>query len=108
MRYSHYRFNLLTSYSPEINWVIPIAITGGQVDFTLFAIWANNLTNPEGQYVEQVWKDIQYYDEQLTNKTTISIGDFNSNTIWKKGCRGRAQKQPVILLKKMIKLSHIS
>jgi endonuclease/exonuclease/phosphatase family metal-dependent hydrolase len=59
-------------------------VTGGKYDFTLFAIWANNPHDPDGQYVEQTWKAIKHYDVHLTNKQTILIGDFNSNTIWDK------------------------
>ena len=64
--------------------VIPIAVSDGGFDFTLFAIWANNSTDPDGQYITQVWKAINYYDALITNSKTILIGDFNSNTIWDK------------------------
>ena len=62
--------------------IIPIAVTGGHFDFTLYAIWANNPSDPDGQYVEQVWKAIHYYDRHLTRKRTMLVGDFNGNTIW--------------------------
>jgi exonuclease III len=61
--------------------IIPISVTNGQIEYTLYAIWANNPSDPNGQYIEQVWKAINYYDNFLTNKKTILIGDFNSNTI---------------------------
>ena len=50
--------------------------------FVLFAIWANNTQDKNNQYIEQVWKAINHYDEILNNETTILTGDFNSNKIW--------------------------
>jgi len=80
--YSDYRFKLLDTHNPELKMIIPIAVTGEQYDFTLYAIWANNPKDPDGHYIEQVWKAIKHYDNALTNKKTILVGDFNSNTIW--------------------------
>ena len=80
--YSKFRFKLLKTHNPDLRMIIPIAVTGGKYDFILYAVWANNPDDPDGQYVEQVWKAIQHYDNHLTNKKTILIGDFNSNTIW--------------------------
>jgi exodeoxyribonuclease-3 len=80
--YSDFRFKLHRTHNPQIKLVIPIIVTGGRHDFTLFAIWANNPDDPDGQYVEQVWKALHHYDKRLKNKSTILIGDFNSNTIW--------------------------
>ena len=56
----------------------------GNFNFNLFAIWANNPNDPDGQYVTQVWKAIHHYDTAITSSQTILIGDFNSNTIWDK------------------------
>lgn len=80
--YSNYRFKLLDMHNPELKMIIPIAVTGGQYDFTLYAIWANNPGDPDGQYVEQIWKAIHHYNNHLTGKPSILAGDFNSNTIW--------------------------
>ena len=80
--YSNYKFRLHDNYDPAYKMIIPIAITNGEFDFNLFAIWANNPTDPDGQYVEQVWKAIHHYENLLTNNQAILIGDFNSNTIW--------------------------
>jgi len=80
--YSNYRFKVLRNHNPELKMIIPIGVTGGAVDFTLFAIWANNPNDPGGQYVEQVWKAIHHYEKKLKKNPTILIGDFNSNTIW--------------------------
>ena len=80
--YSAYKLRLLDTYDPAIQMIIPIAVTGRDFDFTLYAIWANNPHDPDGQYVEQVWKAINHYDNYMSDKRTILAGDFNSNTIW--------------------------
>lgn len=80
--YSSYRFKLLGNHNPDLQMIIPIAVSGGHFSFNLFAIWANNPTDPDGQYVEQVWKAIHHYRRLLNKTKTILAGDFNSNTIW--------------------------
>ncbi len=80
--YGKFRFSIYNNHRPELQMIIPIAVTGGAVDFTLFAIWANNPTDKDGQYVEQVWKAIHEYEALLKDTKTILAGDFNSNTIW--------------------------
>ncbi|BBE18179.1 hypothetical protein AQPE_2339 [Aquipluma nitroreducens] len=80
--YSNFRFKLLDNHNPELKMIIPIGITGGNYDFTLYAIWANNPKDPDGSYIEQVWKAVLFYDQYLNNKKTMLVGDFNSNTIW--------------------------
>jgi exonuclease III len=82
--YSNFRFSVLDNHNQDLQTIIPIAVTDGQFDFSLFAIWANNPTDRDGQYVEQIWKAIHYYDNLLTDTKTILIGDFNSNSIWDK------------------------
>ncbi len=80
--YSDFRFKVLDIYDDKLKMIVPIAVSNGRVDFTLFAIWANNPNDPDGQYVEQVWKALHRYDALIRNKKTILIGDFNSNSIW--------------------------
>lgn len=82
--YSDYRFELLNSHNPNFKNILPIAVKGGKIDFTLFAIWANNPADKDGAYVTQVWKAIHFYDDLIQEKQTILMGDFNSNTIWDK------------------------
>ncbi len=82
--YSNYKFKLLDQYNPDFKTVAPISVTGGQFDFTLFAIYANNPQDKKNQYIGQVWKAINYYDQILSNGPTILTGDFNSNKIWDK------------------------
>ncbi len=80
--YSDFRFKVLDDHNEEFKMIIPIEVTGGQFDFTLFAIWANNPADKDGHYITQVWKAITHYDNLLSDKRTMLVGDFNSNTIW--------------------------
>src|ERR1035437_2580171 len=65
--YRKFRFKVDESHNPELRMIIPISVTGGDFDFTLYAIWANNPSDPDGHYIEQVWKAIHFYDERLIN-----------------------------------------
>ncbi len=80
--YGKYTLETIEQYNSTIKFVAPIKVNGERFDFLLFAIWANNKTDPDGQYVEQVWKAIHFYDEYLIENNAILIGDFNSNSIW--------------------------
>jgi len=98
--YSDLRFKRMRNHNPELKMVIPVTITGKNYKFNLFAIWANNPTDPDGQYVEQVWKAIHHYKRQLSKKNTVLIGDFNSNTIWDRKYRTGNHSHVVDRLKK--------
>lgn len=81
--FGNYRFKLLKEYNPDFKTIVPILVSDEQTDFILYAICANNPSDKNNQYIEQVWKAINYYDELLQNNIpTILIGDFNSNKIW--------------------------
>jgi len=82
--YSDFRFRVIETHNPELRMIIPIEVTGGEFDFNLYAVWANNPNDHDGHYIVQVWKALNHYESELTNKRTILIGDFNSNTIWDK------------------------
>ena len=96
--YSNFRFTVLDNHNQDLQMIIPIAVTDGQFDFNLFAIWANNPTDRYGQYIEQVWKAVHHYSDLLTDKKTIIIGDFNSNTIWDRKHRKSNHSNVVKLL----------
>jgi exodeoxyribonuclease III len=80
--FSSFRFSVLKVHNEDYKMIIPISVTGGKFDFTLFAIWANNPADPDGHYITQIWKALNYYNNLLSEKPTILMGDFNSNTIW--------------------------
>jgi exodeoxyribonuclease III len=79
--FSDFKFQILDQ-STDFKTIIPISVTGGQLNFNLFAIWANNPSDRDNQYIGQVWKAINYYDQLLGDKISILTGDFNSNKIW--------------------------
>lgn len=80
--YGNFKFTVLDVYNEDFKMIIPIAVTGGSIDFNLFAVWAYNLNDKDGKYITQVWKAIDHYDRLIRDNPTIIIGDFNSNTIW--------------------------
>jgi exodeoxyribonuclease III len=85
--YNGYRLKLIRIHKPEFRMIVPIRVSNPYTSFTLFAIWANNPKDPDGVYVEQVWKAIRHYHKHLKNKQTILAGDFNSNSIWDRKSR---------------------
>jgi exonuclease III len=85
--YGKYHLKLRRNYHAGIQTVVPVAVSGSDYDFTLYAIWAWNPSDPDGRYVEQIWKALHHYDRHLTNKPVILAGDFNSNSIWDKKYR---------------------
>lgn len=96
--YSDFRFTVLDTHNQDLQMIIPIAVTGGQFDFNLFAIWANNPNDRDGQYIEQVWKAVHHYDSLLTDTKTFLVGDFNSNKIWDRKHRESNHSNVVKLL----------
>lgn len=82
--FNGYRLKLLRRHQPAFKTILPIAVTGGTIDLTLFAIWANNPQDKPNQYVGQVWQALHHYEKFIKRKRTILTGDFNSNTIWDK------------------------
>jgi exonuclease III len=82
--YSDYKFELLDKQNTALKNILPLKVSNDNSSFKLLAIWANNPKDNDGAYITQVWKAIHHYDHLLTDKQTIIIGDFNSNTIWDK------------------------
>jgi exodeoxyribonuclease-3 len=80
--YGSFRLKKIRIHNPALKLIVPVTVYGGSFDFTLFAIWANNPEDPDGTYVEQVWKAIHQYEKRINKKQTVLAGDFNSNTIW--------------------------
>ena len=98
LSYSNFRFKVFDNHNQDLQMIIPIAVTNGQLDFNLFAIWANNPADRDGQYIEQVWKAVNHYSNLLTDTKTVLVGDFNSNTIWDKKHRESNHSNVVKLL----------
>lgn len=101
--YGNYKFRTLDTHNPNLKYVLPISVSGGNVDFTMFAIWANNREDKKNQYVGQVWQAILHYDDVLSNGPVVLTGDFNSNTIWDRKYRvGNHTDVVDVLIKKNI------
>ncbi len=82
--YGSYKLRLLDSHDASIKIILPITVSGGPIDFTLFAIWAYNSQDPTYNYIGQVWKAILQYESILKTQDIILAGDFNSNVFWDK------------------------
>ncbi len=80
--YNDFRFTVLDVHNESLQMIVPLSVKSRDLQFTLFAVWANNPADPDGQYVTQVWKALHCYEKLLSKKKVILAGDFNSNTIW--------------------------
>jgi exodeoxyribonuclease III len=80
--YGRFHLKVLGVHNEQLQMIVPIVVADGRKKFTLFAVWANNPTDRDGQYIEQVWKALHCYEPLLTGKKVILVGDFNSNSIW--------------------------
>lgn len=80
--YNNFSFKVDKNYIEDIKYFIPLKVSAPGIEFNLLAIWANNPKDPDGRYVEQVWKGIQHYKKLIKRSNTILAGDFNSNKIW--------------------------
>jgi exonuclease III len=98
--YSGYKFRLHDKHRPDFRTVLPLIVTGGKIDFTLFAIWANNPQDKGYEYIGQVWKALNFYTDLVKEEKTILAGDFNSNTIWDKPRREGNHSTVVALLER--------
>ncbi len=85
--YGKYKLQLIDRHNADFKMIVPVAVTGGATDVTLFAIWANNPADKKFEYVGQIWKALPHYADLFTNTRTILAGDFNSNTIWDRPSR---------------------
>jgi exodeoxyribonuclease III len=98
--YSGYKLKTLAEYTDQYKIIAPIAVKSPALNLTLFAVWANNPNDPDGQYVTQVWKAINHYKKLLGKRKLLLAGDFNSNTIWDKPRRDGNHSTVVEVLQK--------
>jgi exodeoxyribonuclease III len=95
LSYGNYRLNVIEAHNQDLQIIVPVYVTNGGIDFNLLAVWAHNPNDPDGRYVEQVWKAIHHYDHLLSSSKTILAGDFNSNAIWDKEHRAGSHSDVV-------------
>jgi len=99
--FGKYHLNLMDVHNKEIKIVCPISVTGGDVDFTLLAVWAQRTKDRDYRHIGQVWKAVYYYEKILSEKKVIIAGDFNSNAIWDKKHRLASHSMTVEKLRDM-------
>ena len=51
---------------------------------TLLGVWTRRTESYDFRYIGQLWKYLNLHAETLRTKTSIVMGDFNSNVIWDK------------------------
>jgi exodeoxyribonuclease-3 len=106
--FSEYKFELIEQFNPSFRYIIPLKAKSEKDEFILFVIWAmGNKDNYEARYIAQIWLAINYYND-LLDKPSILIGDFNSNKIWdqKKRLGNHSDVVNFLQLKKIISLYH--
>ncbi len=96
--FTNYKISLLNFHEEKFKMIIPLKITNGDLTYTIFAIWANNPQDFGYQYVGQVWKALNHYEQRIKRTNTLLIGDFNSNSIWDKPRREGNHTTVVALL----------
>lgn len=96
--YTGLNLNVLNIHNSAFKMVVPVTASDHNSAFTVFAVWANNPADKDGQYVTQVWKAIHYYKDLLENDNVILAGDFNSNTIWDRPSRKGNHSDVVAML----------
>lgn len=96
--YSDFKIELLSIHNPEFKYVLPLSIKNDEIEFIVFAIWAQKPKNHDC-YTEQIWNAVHFYDNLLNKENVILVGDFNSSSIWDKPNRIYNHTNLVNLLK---------
>jgi exonuclease III len=96
--FNNYTLEVISTHNDSFKLIVPVLVKKENFRFILFAIWAHNPNDKDGQYVTQVWKALHYYDELISNNKVVLTGDFNSNTIWDKPKRNGNHSHVVDLL----------
>ncbi len=81
--YNGFKIKLLDVYNPDFKYVLPLSVSKEEIEFTIFAIWAQKPQNHDC-YTEQIWNAVHFYEDILNKDNVILAGDFNSNSIWDK------------------------
>ncbi|KYD07020.1 hypothetical protein B4102_2996 [Heyndrickxia sporothermodurans] len=78
---NNYQIEVHPSYNKDFRYIIPLIVSGGDDDFILFAIWAQNAKKKYYSYIGQIHLALDYY-KFLLNDPCIIVGDWNSNKIF--------------------------
>jgi exodeoxyribonuclease-3 len=60
--YAGFACKIHKSYNKELKLIVPVKISNGGSSIILYAIWAHNPEDREGQYITQDWKALKHYD----------------------------------------------
>lgn len=80
--FNGYRIEIRKDHNPSFRYIIPIVISCLKATYNVYAIWAMpNASDRKLSYVGQILAGLDYYDD-IGERNTILVGDFNSNAIW--------------------------
>jgi exodeoxyribonuclease III len=72
----------------DLEWILPLRVTGGPVAFTLIAVWAMNHRasnkQPGENSLRQVDRALDTHPQMFTNGPVVVAGDFNNSVCWDK------------------------
>jgi exonuclease III len=72
-------------YDSDFRYIVPYILKGNSENYTLFSVWTKKSMTDDTKhclsYIENIHAAIDYYKEIL-GKSSIIIGDFNSNQKW--------------------------
>ncbi len=77
----HIRLEPVALDANGLETFLPCRIDGSM---TLLGVWTRRTESYDFRYIGQLWKYLNLHAEALRTKTSIVMGDFNSNVIWDK------------------------
>ena len=96
--FGKYQLSLMDIHNEALQIICPIEVRGGETDFILFAVWAQQTKNWDYRHIGQIFKAIDWYEKLLIDNNVIIAGDFNSNVIWDKNHRHASHSMTVAKL----------
>ncbi|MFH7903749.1 MAG: hypothetical protein QW409_02235 [Candidatus Aenigmatarchaeota archaeon] len=78
MNSQDYSIEFFEGFNKEFKYVVPIRVKG-KIEFVLIAVWTQKVGRKNEEYLGQLTKALEYYEENfnLLKEPVIIIGDFN-------------------------------